>query len=208
MPVRREGGYLVVAAPVPGAASVGVPAVAMVLEATTGAPVLEIPTASVAVAAWPLLDDWLPVVDAVLAPLPDPSPPPFVDVVAQAVSVGPSLQGNVVPRPRTITLEPQTELYPVPPRAGPPPGRASSRWYLTGVTRDSGGTPLGDCRVIVFEVGRLAVTGAPVVAEAMSDGSGAYSIEVPQNTLYQVLAYKPGAPDLTGASVQTTPTAG
>ena len=84
---------------------------------------------------------------------------------------------------------------------------STSRWMLTGTTRDSAGAALGACRVIVLEVGRLAVDGAPVVAETVSDGAGSYSVAVPTNTAYQVLAYKPGAPDVTGATLNTvTPT--
>jgi hypothetical protein len=42
----------------------------------------------------------------------------------------------------------------------------------------------------------------------VSDGSGAFSIEVPQNTAYEVIAYLAGAPDRAGIGVNTlTPTA-
>jgi hypothetical protein len=86
---------------------------------------------------------------------------------------------------------------------------ASNRWVISGTTRDSFGAPLGNCRVIVLETGHLAVGQAQaVLAEGVSDGSGAFSIEVPQNTAYEVIAYLAGAPDRAGIGVNTlTPTA-
>ena len=86
--------------------------------------------------------------------------------------------------------------------------QADVRWQLAGVTRDNTGAALGECRVIVMEVGRQAVASAPVVAETVSDGSGNYAIEVPLNVAYQALSYKPGAPDVAGVSLNTlTPAA-
>lgn len=86
--------------------------------------------------------------------------------------------------------------------------QSDGRWQLVGVTRDDAGAALGDCRTIVMEVGRLAVASAPVAAEAVSDGSGNYAIEVALNVAYQVIAYKPGAPDVAGVSLNTlTPAA-
>lgn len=84
----------------------------------------------------------------------------------------------------------------------------TGRWQLVGVTRDSAGAALGNCDVIVFEVGRLAVNGAPVVARTASDGSGNYTVEVPTNVAYQVMSYKAGAPDVAGVTLNTlTPVA-
>jgi hypothetical protein len=86
---------------------------------------------------------------------------------------------------------------------------ATVRWFLTGVTRDSAGSALGNCRVVALETGRLAKDGAPIVGETISDGSGNYSIEVATNVAHQVIAYLPGAPDVAGISLNTlTPTAG
>jgi len=85
--------------------------------------------------------------------------------------------------------------------------QASVLWQITGVTRDNVGTALGACRVVVLETGRIAVASAPVVAEAVSDGSGNFAIGVPLNTAYQALAYKPGSPDVAGVTLNTvTPT--
>lgn len=86
--------------------------------------------------------------------------------------------------------------------------QSTVRWSLVGITRDQAGATLGNCRVIVMETGRLSVNGAPIVAEAVSDGSGNYAIAVPLNTSYQVVAYKTGSPDVAGVSLQTlTPAA-
>jgi hypothetical protein len=81
--------------------------------------------------------------------------------------------------------------------------QSTQRWVITGVTRDNAGSPLGNCDVIVMETGRQYVGGLPIVVLTESDGSGNYSVEVPLNTLYQVLAYKPGAPDVAGLSLNT-----
>ena len=82
-------------------------------------------------------------------------------------------------------------------------------WVLAGVTRDKDGVALGNCRVRVFETGRMTLDLVESeVGEVDSDGSGNYSIAVPMNTLYQVTAYLVGSPDLAGISVNTlVPTA-
>lgn len=79
----------------------------------------------------------------------------------------------------------------------------SGGWALTGVTRNSAGAALGGCRVMALDVGQIAITGAPIVAESISDGSGNYSVPVPLNTAYQVIAYKSGSPDVGGVSLNT-----
>lgn len=84
------------------------------------------------------------------------------------------------------------------PRFGPTTG-----WVITGITRDSTGATLGNCRVVALEVGRIEVSNAPVVAETISDGSGNYSLTVPMNVAYWVVAYKPGSPDVGGVSLNT-----
>lgn len=80
---------------------------------------------------------------------------------------------------------------------------SSVRWLLSGVTKDSAGATLGNCRVVIFETGRIVVCCMPVVAETISDGSGNYAVEVPGNTGYQAIAYKPGSPDVAGVTVNT-----
>lgn len=75
---------------------------------------------------------------------------------------------------------------------------ATPLWILSGTTRDSAGSVLANCRVVVFETARLAVNAAPIVAETISDGAGNYSVTVPLNTHYQAIAYLPGSPDVAG----------
>lgn len=87
--------------------------------------------------------------------------------------------------------------------------QASVLFAFVGTTRDSGGSALGNCRVIAFETGRLVNDNIQAeVGETISDGSGAYTLPVPLNTAYQLTAYKAGSPDVAGISANTvTPTA-
>lgn len=71
-------------------------------------------------------------------------------------------------------------------------------FVITGITKNSAGSPLGNCRVVALETGRIQIDGTPVVGEAISDGSGNYSIAVPTNVAFQLIAYKPGSPDVAG----------
>lgn len=79
----------------------------------------------------------------------------------------------------------------------------TARWQIVGVTRDSAGTALGICRVVMLELGRIAVGEMPIVAETTSDGSGNYTIEVALNTAHQAISYKDGSPDVAGISVDS-----
>lgn len=81
--------------------------------------------------------------------------------------------------------------------------QATDRFAITGVTRDSAGSALGNCDVTVFEMGRIAVDGAPVVGQTISDGSGNYSVPVPMNTYYEVIVHLSGSPDRAGISLRT-----
>jgi hypothetical protein len=81
--------------------------------------------------------------------------------------------------------------------------QSTGLWVLAIQTQDSTGAPLGNCRVVVLDVGRIAVGAPTVIAEMVSDGSGNANVSVPQNTDYMVLAYLPGSPDRAGVSVQT-----
>ena len=76
----------------------------------------------------------------------------------------------------------------------------TGRWLLSGVTKDSTGAALGNCRVVVLETARIGVQQNPVVGEMISDGSGNFSFTVPRNTGYQVVAYLPGSPDVAGVT--------
>lgn len=77
--------------------------------------------------------------------------------------------------------------------------QASVLFAISGVTKDSAGSPLGGCRVIAFETGRMEVgEGESMAGETISDGSGNYSIPVALNTHHQLTAYLPGSPDVAG----------
>lgn len=79
--------------------------------------------------------------------------------------------------------------------------QSSSRWKLDFQVVDSSDVAVPGARVIVMETGRLAAASSPVIAETISDGSGNVSIEVPQNTTYFLIAYKP---DRGGVSMQNS----
>ena len=70
-------------------------------------------------------------------------------------------------------------------------------FVLRGVTRDSGGTPLGGCTVDLYDT-RTDVK----VQTTTSDGSGDYSFGVGGGPYY-VVAYLPGGPDVFGTTVNT-----
>jgi len=79
----------------------------------------------------------------------------------------------------------------------------TARWALVLQTQDAASVAIPAVRVVALDTGRLAVNGAPVVAEGISDASGNLTLVVPLNTSYLVLAYVTGAPDRSGASAQT-----
>lgn len=68
---------------------------------------------------------------------------------------------------------------------------------VTGVTRDSGGNPLGGCTVELFDTRT-----DQRVAATVSDGSGNFSLPGASGPYYLV-CYKAGTPDLAGTSVNT-----
>jgi hypothetical protein len=84
---------------------------------------------------------------------------------------------------------------------------ASNIFAISGVTRDSTGAVLASCDVRIEDMGQIGYGLTPYVGNTISDGSGNYSITVPFNTVYQVIAYKSGSPDVAGVSLRTvTPT--
>lgn len=78
---------------------------------------------------------------------------------------------------------------------------STTRWTISGTTRDSTGTALGNCRVVALETGRVAVGESPVVGQTESDAGGVYSMTVPMNTAYWLLGYKIGSPDVGGTTI-------
>lgn len=77
---------------------------------------------------------------------------------------------------------------------------ASTGFKITGVTRDSTGTPLGSCVIQGF----LTATDV-LVGEQTSDASGYFEFitNFPAPAQHYLVAYKAGSPDVTGASVNT-----
>jgi len=90
----------------------------------------------------------------------------------------------------------------------------TQRYIISGVTRDNGGNPLGNCQIFVMDVSRMfpnaGINANPIVAIGTSDNAGNYSIQVGGNNLfYQVIGYLPGNPDVGGITVDSiTPTTG
>lgn len=69
---------------------------------------------------------------------------------------------------------------------------------LVGVTKDSGGSTLGQCVVQAFR----SVDGA-FITQTMSDANGNYDLRVPTLDAVYLVAYKAGAPDVAGTTVNT-----
>jgi len=102
-------------------------------------------------------------------------------------------------------------------------GQTTQTFTVSGQTLTGAGAALGNCRVVVYETGRIAVPNtpplafysagnpnpmrweheSPVVAEAISDGSGNFTITVPMNLCYQLTGYKTGSPDVAGITKDT-----
>lgn len=81
-------------------------------------------------------------------------------------------------------------------------------FQVTGQTLDATSSALANCRVVAFETGRISKDGAPVAGETTSDGSGNFTLSVPNNGNYQLIAYKPGSPDVAGITrADVAPTA-
>jgi hypothetical protein len=73
---------------------------------------------------------------------------------------------------------------------------------LTGTTVNGTGTPIPNCRVIVYQSGWRMVSDMPVIiAETISDGSGNFSFLL-RNIDYQLTAYIEGSPDRAGITRQ------
>ena len=78
--------------------------------------------------------------------------------------------------------------------------QASNLFAISGVTKDSTGAALGNCRVVCEETGRqvTAPNGMPVLRETTSDGSGNYTVSGLLNIAHQLMAYKAGGTDVAG----------
>jgi len=77
--------------------------------------------------------------------------------------------------------------------------KVRQQWLITGVTKDSTGAPLGGCTVTLFK----AVDNMPS-ATTVSDAAGNYTFTIDGNSQARfAVSYKPGSPDVTGATVNT-----
>jgi hypothetical protein len=75
---------------------------------------------------------------------------------------------------------------------------STSNTTISGVTKDSGGTPLGFCTVDLY------LTGSEIsIAQTISDASGNYNFDNPGSGPFFIVAYLAGAPDLAGTTVNT-----
>lgn len=70
---------------------------------------------------------------------------------------------------------------------------------ISGVSRDSGGNPLGGCVIECFDTATNTLQ-----TQALSDINGNFTVRVsaPARQFYLV-AYKPGSPDVAGTTVNT-----
>jgi hypothetical protein len=89
----------------------------------------------------------------------------------------------------------------------------TQKFFISGVTRDNSGSPLGNCLVFVLVPNKLVVNqdfnANPVVAVGVSDSYGNYSIQVGKNDVYQLIGYFIGNPDIGGITIDTiTPVTG
>jgi hypothetical protein len=75
---------------------------------------------------------------------------------------------------------------------------AASNRVIVGVTRDSGGAVLGNVVVDLFITGSDSIVGTTT-----SDASGNFSFSNPGTGPFYIVAYKAGAPDVAGTSVNT-----
>lgn len=78
------------------------------------------------------------------------------------------------------------------------PVRLPARFVLTGVTKDSTGAPLGSVVIDFFD--SVAKT---LIASTISDSAGSYTVDLPASAVVQGVAYKAGAPDVAGVTVNT-----
>lgn len=78
------------------------------------------------------------------------------------------------------------------------PPNQPPRYRVTGITKDSTGVALGSCNVDIFETGTRRFIGSTT-----SDASGNYSIDVTVGIACFAVAYKAGAPDVAGTTVNT-----
>lgn len=78
------------------------------------------------------------------------------------------------------------------------PFETPDRYVITGVTKDSTGAALGLVTVDLFDTANDIIR-----ATTISDANGNYLVDAQINTTYYLVAYKAGAPDVAGTTVNT-----
>lgn len=78
------------------------------------------------------------------------------------------------------------------------PFETPDRYIITGITRDSTGAVLGSCVVDMFDTATDTIRGTTI-----SDANGNYLVDGQIDTTYYLVAYKAGAPDVAGTTVNT-----
>lgn len=71
-------------------------------------------------------------------------------------------------------------------------------YYISGVTRDLNGNPLGGCTVTLYRTSDNSVA-----AIVLSDGSGNFRIASSSSLTHYIVAYLPGSPDVAGTTLNT-----
>lgn len=71
-------------------------------------------------------------------------------------------------------------------------------YSITGVTKDSTGAVLPNCKVELFITARDVA-----IAERVSDASGNFAFDMPGTGPFYIVAYKAGSPDVAGTTVNT-----
>jgi hypothetical protein len=77
-------------------------------------------------------------------------------------------------------------------------GGTTSRYGITGVTRDAYGSPVGGVTVKLF-----LTSDDSRVDQAVSDPVGTFLVSSPYLTGHYLVAYKTGTPDVEGTTVNT-----
>ena len=75
------------------------------------------------------------------------------------------------------------------------PSLNATSLYISGITKDSTGAPLGGCAVKLFRS-----TDDIMILSTVSDATGNYSFPVLVGGPFYVVAYKAGSPDVAGAT--------
>jgi hypothetical protein len=72
-------------------------------------------------------------------------------------------------------------------------------YSITGITKDSAGSPLGSCTVKLYRTLNDSVAGV-VVSDA---STGAFFLNASGSLNHYMIAYKPGSPDVAGTTINT-----